>query len=106
MSASLTPSNSRAAWKGSEIDYRTVGMHVLTENEIAEIDAALDHLRSLGDVDFAAITQAEFPLSVCRPFLERAADELRDGVGFLLLRGLPRARYSEDDMARIYFGLG
>jgi Taurine catabolism dioxygenase TauD, TfdA family len=106
MSASLTPSNSRAAWKGSEIDYRTVGMHVLTENEIAEIDAALDHLRSLGDVDFAAITQAEFPLSVCRPFLERAADELRDGVGFLLLRGLPRVRYSEDDMARIYFGLG
>jgi hypothetical protein len=106
MSAALTPTSSRAAWKGSEIDYHAVGMHVLTQSEIAEIDAALAHLRSLGEVDFAAITQANFPLSSCRRFLDRAADELRDGVGFLLLRGLPRARYSEDDMARIYFGLG
>jgi hypothetical protein len=106
MSAAPMPSNSRAAWKGSEIDYRSVGMHVLTEIEIAEIDAALAHLRSLGDVDFASITQANFPLSSCRAFLDRAAEELRAGVGFLLLRGLPRARYTEDDMARIYFGLG
>src|SRR5262249_54455796 len=33
-------------------------------------------------------------------------DELRDGRGFLLLRGLPRERYELDDMARIYVGLG
>ena len=30
---------------------------------------------------------------------------LRTGVGFLMLRGLPRDRLSDDDMARIYFGL-
>ena len=33
-------------------------------------------------------------------------DELRYGRGFLLLRGLPRERYSVDDTARIYVGLG
>lgn len=106
MSTILAPTNSPAAWKGSEIDYRAVGMHVLTPTEIVEIDAALSHLRNVGNVDFADITQAHFPLSHCRAFLDRAATELRAGVGFLLLRGLPRAHYSDDDMARIYFGLG
>src|SRR5690349_18262387 len=33
-------------------------------------------------------------------------DRLRHGRGFMLLRGLPRARFSSDDMARLCFGLG
>jgi hypothetical protein len=106
MTSALQPTQSRAAWKGSQIDYRDAGMHSLTEPELSEIDAALTHLRAQGELDFAAITPAHFPLSLCRTFLDRAAAELRDGVGFMLLRGLPRGRYSEDDMARIYFGLG
>ena len=38
--------------------------------------------------------------------MESLPERLRNGCGFLMLRGLPRDRYSDDDMARIYFGLG
>jgi hypothetical protein len=102
----MTPVTGRSAWKGPALDWRQEGTHQLDADELADIDAALRHLRGLGDIDLPAITQAHFPLAHCRAFLDRALSELRHGVGFLLLRGLPRDRYDADDMARIYFGLG
>ena len=53
---------SPGAWKGPEIDWKREGLHVLGEAEIGEIDRALDHLKSLGDLDFPEITQQTFPL--------------------------------------------
>jgi hypothetical protein len=96
----------RAAWTGATIDYRTDGLHTLSGPEVEEIDAALRHLHSLGDLDFPAITAERFPLPTLGGFFRGLRDELRFGRGFVLLRGIPRARYSTDDMARIYFGLG
>jgi hypothetical protein len=96
----------RAAWTGATINYRADGLHTLTATEVAQIDAALAYLRSLGEVDFPAITPAAFPLPTLGAFLRDLRRELRFGRGFLLLRGIPRERYSADDMARIYYGLG
>src|SRR5579863_512353 len=96
----------RAAWTGASIDYRTDGLHTLSADEVAEIDAALDHLLRQGDLDFPQITAETFPLPSLGGYLRGLRDELRFGRGFVLLRGIPRERYSTDDMARIYFGLG
>ena len=96
----------RAAWTGATIDYHNDGLHKLSAAEVDEIDAALAHLRSLGDLDFPDISPATFPLPGLGGFFRNLRDELRFGRGFLLLRGIPRGRYSTDDMARIYFGLG
>src|SRR6185437_9320359 len=97
---------SSAAWTGPTIDYRSEGMHPLSQADVAEIDAALAHLRGLGEVDFPAITAEKFPLRELGAELRRQREALRRGRGFVLLRGLPRERYGMDDMARIYFGLG
>jgi hypothetical protein len=96
----------RAVWTGASIDYRTNGLHVLTADEVTEIDAALVNLQSLGELDFPDITPETFPLPVLGGFFRDLRNELRFGRGFVLLRGIPRERYSTDDMARIYFGLG
>jgi len=102
----IAPVEGPAAWLGSQIDYRHEGMHLLSTDEIAEIDAALQHLLSLGEVDFPEITPATFPLPTLGGRLTRLGEDLRFGRGFMLLRGLPRERYSADDIARIYVGLG
>lgn len=96
----------RAAWTGAAIDYRTDGLHTFSADEVEEIDAALDHLLGQGDLDFPQITAETFPLPTLGGYLRGLRDELRFGRGFVLLRGVPRERYSSDDMARIYFGLG
>ncbi len=102
----LVPIEGPAAWQGSSIDLREEGVRVLSSAEVEEIDAALRHLHSLGEVDFPDITPDSFPLPTLSGHLAGLGDELRFGRGFLLLRGLPRERYSLDDLARIYVGLG
>jgi hypothetical protein len=106
MTAQLAPAEGRAVWYGPQIDYRAEGMHVLSPAEIAEIDAALAHLHSLGPVDFPGITPNSFPLPTLGKFFAGLGQELLHGRGFLLLRGLPRERYSLDDIGLIYYGLG
>ena len=64
------------------------------------------HLLSLGTVDFPEITPETFPLPTLGSFFEDLGEELLHGRGFLLLRGLPRERYSLDDIGLIYYGLG
>ena len=106
MPVALTPVEDRTVWYGPQIDYRAEGLHVLSPGEIAEIDAALAHLVSLGRLDFPDITPETFPLPNLGKFFGRLGRELLTGRGFLLLRGLPRERYSLDDIGLIYYGLG
>lgn len=102
----ITPIGGPGAWKGSQIDYRQDGMHTFSADDVAEIDAALAHVRRQGDVDFADLTPALFPLPTLGAFMAGLRDTLHHGRGFMLLRGLPRERYTQDDMAWIYAGLG
>jgi hypothetical protein len=69
---------------------------------LAEIDRAVGRVRSL---DFPQITKETFVLASLRSRLAAWRDELQRGLGFLLLRGLDRDRYSADDMARIFYGI-
>jgi hypothetical protein len=106
MTDALISAEGPAVWLGSEIDYRAVGLHVLSAADVAEIDSALAYFNALGAVDMPALTPVMFPLETLGATLRRLGDRLRDGPGFVLLRGLPRERYGLDDMARIYAGIG
>lgn len=57
-------------------------------------------------MDFPDVTPETFPLDTVGKLMASLPKRLREGAGFLMLRGLPRDSYSDDDMARIYFGLG
>ena len=106
MTAPPSPIASRASWKGSTLDWQADALHVFAAAEIEEIDAGLQHLKGLGDLDLPEITTETFPLPTVGNYFVRLREELRYGRGFVLLRGLPRERYSVDDMARIYYGFG
>lgn len=101
-----TPIEGPGAWLGSQIDYRQEGMHQFSTADVAEIDGALAHLRGLGDIDYAELTPAMFPLPRLGAVMAALRQSLRFGRGFMLMRGLPREHYSQDDMACIYAGLG
>lgn len=98
--------DSPAVWKGPDLDWTKEGLHLLNAAELGEIDHALRHLASLGTVDFPGITPETFPLESVGELMRGLPDFLSTGRGFLMLRGLPRDKYSDDDMARIYVGLG
>jgi len=96
-----------AAWRGPEM-VRSADKWLMTfdADELAEIDEAVAHVQSSG-IALADITPATFriPRLGARlvSMLER---QLLHGVGFALLRGLPVARYTLEQSAIAYLGVG
>jgi hypothetical protein len=95
-----------AAWYGPEMARRDDWQLPLSATEIAEIEAALRPLVA-GAADIAAITARDFPLPTLGSKLKaRVENEVLNGRGFLLMRGLPVERWSMREAATAFFGLG
>jgi hypothetical protein len=78
----------------------------LAPREIAEIESATKALVAR-DADIAALKAADFPLPTLGARLKaRVGDEVLNGRGFLLLRGLPVERWTMREAATAFFGLG
>lgn len=93
-----------AAWIGPQIQHDPSWIHQLDAASIAEIDAALAHVKRSGArIPFAA---EAFPLPRFAAVLDRLLDEIENGRGFVLIRGIPRERYSDAECELIYWGLG
>lgn len=101
------PFASEAAWRGDELAERPQDWtHRLTETEIAEIDRAIGAVRSAA-TPLDRISPVTFPLPTLGPRLERMLHEgLLKGLGFRLLQGFPVERYSIEDAAIAYLGIG
>jgi hypothetical protein len=93
------------AWRGDVLSRETSWIVKFTEAELAEIDRAVAIARATGR-PLEEIGRDEFPLPLTRSTLEAAVTEMYDGRGFVVLRGLPVRRYSDDDVGLIFWGLG
>jgi hypothetical protein len=94
-----------AAWRGTDLQGDSSWLHPLTPAAVAEIDAALAHVKAQG-LRFPDFGRNDFPLQALASELQRHADELENGRGFLVLRGLPVERYTDDEINTVYYGLG
>lgn len=95
-----------AAWRRADLQDDPSWLHVLSPDAIASIDAALATVKARGKA-FPHFTQQDFPISpALAAELARHADELENGRGFSVLRGLPIWRYSDDEIHTVYYGLG
>ena len=107
MSFDLPPEQAgAAAWYGPEMARRDDWLMPLETAEIAEIEAAAGALAAR-EADIATIAAGDLPLPTLGPRLKaRVRDEVLNGRGFLLMRGLPVGRWSLRATATAYFGLG
>jgi hypothetical protein len=93
-----------AAWIGSDIQHDASWLHLLDSVAVEEIDAALAHAKRVGArIPFAA---EAFPLPRLASALDEILEEIENARGFVLLRGIPRERYTDEECALIYWGLG
>jgi hypothetical protein len=91
------------AWIGSQIQHDETWIYRFDRAALEEIDAALAHAKRAG----ARIPCAPeaFPLPRLAAALDGILEELENGRGFMLLRGIPRDRYTDEECALIYWGL-
>jgi hypothetical protein len=100
-----TPLTGPCVWTGDEIKNSTRWIRDFPASGTAALDTALAAVNRAG-LEWSQITRKDFPLIALDGLLADIADELESGVGIMKLRGFPVERYDEDDLRKIYFGLG
>lgn len=95
-----------AAWYGPDMAGRSnEWRHDLTPVEVGEVNAAVSSVTSNG-ISILDITRSGFPLPTLGPALDKIQEEVVNGRGFTLIRGIPVADYSIEEAAIAYFGIG
>ena len=94
----------RSAWRGPDFDGDESWVYHLTDTDIAELDTALAMVTEKG-LEPLAFTRKEFPLPTFGVQLDKILEELENGRGFVLMRGLPIDRYDEVAIYRLYWGM-
>lgn len=92
-----------SVWRGEEMVASQRWIRNWDAAALAALDTALAAVR---DRNWDTITRENFPLFGVDGLLDDIRSELEDGCGMVKLRGLPVGRYGEDDLRRLYFGLG
>jgi|SRR5262252_1645990 len=102
---SVKPLTGPSAWHGRDLARSTDWIRPISAAAVAELDAALASVKARG-LAWADIRREDFPLSGFGAELAAVAHELEHGPGLVLLRGLPVARYTEDELRQLYWGIG
>ena len=91
------------AWVGPEIQSDERWLHQLSDAEINEIDAALLTVKSAGhQIPFST---DDFPLPTFKARLDELMDRVSNGLGVILIRGVPREHYTDEECGLIYWGI-
>lgn len=94
-----------AAWTAPEMHACGDWIVELTADDVRELRAAAAETARRG-LQIADIERSDFPLPRLGSKLSGLQQEVVHGRGFVLIRGLPVAAMSREEIARVYFGLG
>lgn len=94
-----------SAWHGKDMAKSTAWTYTLSDAELDELHGALGAVHEEGRA-ITDIRRADFPLPNLGATLDELRGEVLRGRGFVLLRGLPLERYSLEEAATLYWGVG
>jgi len=93
-----------SAWIGAALArHPEEWIYTLSPAEIDEIEAAVAKVRRR---DLAGLSRADFAFPKLGPVLEKLREEVLNGRGFVLIRGLPVEGRPIEDSAAAYWGIG
>ncbi|MBT2737375.1 TauD/TfdA family dioxygenase [Bacillus sp. ISL-7] len=93
------------AWKGTDLAKDESWIYYMSEKTIASLEDALVNVKQKG-LKAPNFNKEDFPISDLLDEIDYFVEELENGRGFLLIRGLPIERYTDEEASIIYWGLG
>ena len=95
----------RSVWLGADMAKSEEWLYRFTPDALAEIDECVRRWRQSGKpLDDVGV--ADFPFAALGVHLKDFKDELATGRGFVILRGIPADRYTDDELGLIFWGFG
>ena len=94
-----------SAWKSSDFSSPDDYAFDLGSKHYAAFDAALDEIRKAG-LTLDDVERRHFEVPGIADDIAAIFDEIQNGRGFVLIRGFPLDRYSEEEIGLIYWGIG
>ena len=100
-----TPIEHPSAWRGADVAGDPAWRVELTPGQVVEIERAVAGVQGRG-LKAGAFAAADFPLPTVDAVLERCRDDVVNGRGFVLLRGLPVEGRDLETVRTLYWGVG
>ncbi|MFT5438489.1 MAG: hypothetical protein ACI9MJ_000348 [Alphaproteobacteria bacterium] len=94
-----------AGWYPGDLEANNDWIYELSDREIREVREAVAMVEARG-VNIKDICQDDFPLPKFDKGLEMLLDELKEGRGFFLLRGVPVAEFTKHQAGIAFWGIG
>jgi hypothetical protein len=95
----------RSAWRGADFPTPESWTYTLPPAVIDEFDSAMRRIRAK-QIPLADLSREDFPVPSFAAAADNLRTELESGRGFVLIARLPVDRYSADECAIIYWGIG
>ena len=99
----FAPPAGRSVWFGKDLAKTKDWIFLLPRDTVDEIDHCLARLRPSGK-RLEDIGTSDFPFSTIAAQIEAFKQEIATGRGFVIVRGLPSDRYSDDELGKIFWG--
>ncbi|NQV84279.1 MAG: TauD/TfdA family dioxygenase [Rhodospirillales bacterium] len=99
------PVSGPSAWTSAELAADDSWIYPLSDAEIYEIESAMAvvHEKGLKVFEFGA---DDFPLPTLHAKIQSVIEQLENGRGCALIRGLDATKYDEETLKTLYWGLG
>ncbi|KAK8049733.1 hypothetical protein PG994_011463 [Apiospora phragmitis] len=96
--------DSKLAWKGPDFkDDESYVCH-LTGEDVNEVKSTLGHFKAL-ELDGDLINVENFPLPTLAPKLAGLGQELHNGKGFSVIRGITPSDFSVEELTMVWLGI-
>lgn len=92
------------AWTGKQLDDDETHIYNLTEEDLIETRSAKEYFKSL-EQDGDLVSRANFPLPTLGPKLYELSQDIYNGKGLCVVRGINPEEYSVEDLTIIWLGI-
>lgn len=99
------PTRARSCWRGVDLQDSTEWIVELTPSQVQELEAATKPWVDQG-IPPERLGPQDLPLPSLQPLIADWVEELENGRGFILVRGLPVQNYSERQASLAYWAIG